>query len=275
MRTAAALAALLLLAPALAPTPARAQDAKGGREFSTDRPDTTESPYTVDPGRLQLETTLAGWSRSFRDTEGVRTDTWEAATTELRIGLTPRLEADVFVQPYGRNTFSDGSPAQDGPGDLTLRLKANLWGADGVKRRGDTALGLIPLIDIPTDRSNGVGSAGVGGGLIVPFDVALGEHLHLGLNVGAVGRRESLDRGYEALVLASASFGVEWSDRWGTYHEIASELHRNDPRGDAVTLDNGFTFKPRENLQLDAGVNVGLTRGADRVAAFVGVSTRF
>lgn len=270
-RFAAAALAAVLLAPALA----RAQEAPGGREFSTDRPDTTESPYTVERGRLQIESTLVGWSRSHRDTEGVRTDTWEAGTTELRIGLTPRLEANVFLQPYGRSTFSDGSPAQDGPGDITLRLKANLWGGDGVKRRGDTALGLIPFVDIPTDRSNGGGSAGVGGGLIVPFDVALGEHLHLGVNVGAAGRREDPARGYEALVLASASLGVEWSDRWGTYHEIASQLHRNDPRGDAVTLDNGFTFKPRENLQLDAGVNLGLTRGAEQVTAFVGVSARF
>jgi hypothetical protein len=33
------------------------------RDMTTDRPDTTESPFTVDAGRLQVETNLLGFSR--------------------------------------------------------------------------------------------------------------------------------------------------------------------------------------------------------------------
>lgn len=266
--SAAALAAALVLG---APAAALAQAADDD-SISTDRPDVTESPYTVKPGRPQLESTVLGWSRSTRDASGARTDTWEAGTTELRLGLGPRLEANVFFQPYGRAT-APGAPVQEGPGDVTLRLKLNVWGAGGVEKRGDTALGLIPFIDIPSDRRDGVGDAGVGGGLIVPFDLALGGRFHLGANVGALARREDLDGGYAAVVLASASLGAEWTERWGTYHELSSEL--NTREGQRASLNNGFTFKPRPDLQLDAGVNLGLTRATDRVTVFFGASARF
>ena len=36
-----------------------------------------------------------------------------------------------------------------------------------------------------------------------------------------------------------------------------------------------MTYTVTENLQLDAGVNFGVTSAADRVNPFVGVSTRF
>ena len=34
------------------------------REMTTDRPDLTESPFTVDAGHVQFETTIVGYSRS-------------------------------------------------------------------------------------------------------------------------------------------------------------------------------------------------------------------
>lgn len=263
--------ALALVAPGAAL--AQAQAKSGDDWIDTDRPDTTEGPYVVKPGRPQLETTVLGWSRSGRDGAGLRTDTWEAGTTELRLGLAPRLEANLFFQPYGRVTSSGGGPVQDGPGDVTLRFKLNLWGAGGVDKLGDTALGLIPFVDIPTDRRNGVGDAGVGGGVIVPFDLSLGGPLHLGANLGALARRDDPGQGYRAVVLASASFGVDWSRRWGTSHEVASELP--DRGGSRVTLDNGVAFKVTPDLQLDAGVNLGLTHAADRVTTFFGAAARF
>jgi long-subunit fatty acid transport protein len=56
---------------------------------------------------------------------------------------------------------------------------------------------------------------------------------------------------------------------------VAARFHTEDPRGDVVVLATGFTYKLNKNLQLDAGVNVGVTSAADRINPFVGLSRRF
>src|SRR5438093_6841318 len=51
------------------------------RELSTDRPDKTESPYTVDAGHFQIEMDLVSYSRD-RDTHAgadTRVDSWAVA----------------------------------------------------------------------------------------------------------------------------------------------------------------------------------------------------
>src|ERR1700741_4208885 len=71
------------------------------RDMTTDRPDTTETPFSVDAGHVQIETTILGFSRSPRDSLGAVTDTYELAVTNVRIGLTHNLEAGFVWQPYG------------------------------------------------------------------------------------------------------------------------------------------------------------------------------
>ena len=71
------------------------------RDLTTDRPDTTESPFTVDAGRVQVETNLFGYTRSRRDVEGTVTDSYDFLITNVRIGLTYRSEITVAFQPYG------------------------------------------------------------------------------------------------------------------------------------------------------------------------------
>src|SRR6266700_3894755 len=102
------------------------------REMRTDRPDVTESPFTIDPGHWQLEMDFANYSQ---DTQGgKRTTEWGAAPFNLRCGLTPNFELGVFVEPYRRKTVRPGGAsvvAQAGVGDMTLRAKLNFWGNDG------------------------------------------------------------------------------------------------------------------------------------------------
>src|SRR5688572_22247357 len=68
------------------------------RELTTDRPDSTESPFTVDAGHLQLEMDVASYTRNRLD--GVRTTEWVIAPFNLRYGITPNFEAGIFVTPH-------------------------------------------------------------------------------------------------------------------------------------------------------------------------------
>ncbi|MGE0743799.1 MAG: transporter [Rhodospirillales bacterium] len=249
------------------------------RDMTTDRPDTTESPFTIDAGRIQVETSLFGYARSRRDAEGAVTETFEFATTNLRIGLTHNAELGVVWQPWGIVRTRGGDPAaatrQSGIGGLDIRGKLNLWGNDDFEEPGATAFGLLPFVTVPTDRGNGIGPDAVEGGLLLPLAIVLPADFGLGLNAGAVRTKAGESSRYHMEYLLSASLAYAWSEALGTYYEVAARLNVDSPDGDAVVLATGLTYKLGDNLQLDMGVNVGVTAGSDRVNPFVGVSRRF
>lgn len=249
------------------------------REMTTDRPDATESPFTVDAGRIQLETNLFGYTRSRPDVDGAVSDAYEFATTNVRIGLTNNAELNVVWQPYGtmRTRLKDpaGTLHASGIGGLDLRAKFNFWGNDTFDKSG-SALGLLPFISLPTDRHNGISPEHVEGGVLVPVAFKLSEKLGLGVNGGVSWVRNDGGAGYRAEYLTSASLAYEWTDKFGTYYELAGRFNVDDPRGgEAVILGTGFTYAVTGTLQLDAGVNFGITSAADRINPFAGISRRF
>ena len=103
------------------------------RDLSPDRPDATESPYTVDAGHCQLEMDFANFTHD--QTDGTTTKTWEAGGFNLRIGLLNQLELslifDNYLQVHTDDRIAVTSMTQSGVGDFTSRLKINLWGDDG------------------------------------------------------------------------------------------------------------------------------------------------
>src|SRR5687768_12670676 len=68
------------------------------RELTTDRPDSTESPFTVDAGHVQIEMDFLTYGRTRLD--GARTVEWEAAPFNLRWGVSANTELGVFVTPH-------------------------------------------------------------------------------------------------------------------------------------------------------------------------------
>jgi hypothetical protein len=249
------------------------------REMTTDRPDITESPFTVDAGHVQFETTLVGYARSAPDQERTVTDEFEFATTNMRIGITNSAEIDLVWQPYGTVRIRQADPLrifdQSGIGRLNFRAKVNLWGNDSFEKPGATALALLPFVMLPTDRHNGISPEFVAGGIIVPLAVKLSEKWEITLNGGLAHLREDAESGYHTEYFASASFSYDWSEKFGTYYEIAGRFNTENTRGDPVVLGTGFTYKLTKDIQLDAGVNVGVTPAADRINPFVGLSVRF
>lgn len=249
------------------------------RDLTTDRPDTTESPFTVDAGRLQVETNLFGFARSRPDADGTVTDSFDFATTNLRLGLTHSSEINVVFQPYGIVRTRPLDPVlatrSSGIGGVDIRGKINLWGNDRFERPGATAFALLPFVTLPIDRNNGISPDGIEGGLILPFAVKLSDKFGLGLNTGIHVVRNSDTGGHHAEYLASASLSYEWTEALSSYYEIAARFNTDDTRGDIAVLATGLTYKLSKNLQLDGGIRFGATKAADRVSPFVGVSARY
>lgn len=253
------------------------------RDLSTDRPDNSESPFTIDAGHLQLETNIFGYSRSRPDVDGVTTRSYDYGRTNFRLGLTNSTELSIVTAPYGVLKTEDpveGAARQSGSGGVAIRLKMNLWGNDSFDKAGSTSLGLLPFVIVPTGWQNGISPSGTEGGLIIPFAAKLTDKWSLAVN-GAffVARDEMLEPGVRPGThtewLSSASFAYEWNEKFSTYYEIVGRFNTQNPLGDIGLVATGITYKLSKNVQLDAGVNIGITRAADRYNPFVGVSARF
>jgi outer membrane putative beta-barrel porin/alpha-amylase len=248
------------------------------RELTTDRPDNTESPFTVDAGHLQTETTLFGYARSGPSSGGSTSESFELGTTNVRIGLTNWWEMSLIWQPYGivqtHALSRGGSMQQSGTGGLEIRTKINLWGDDTFDKPAATAFGLLPFISLPTDRGNGISPGWIEGGLILPYAMKLTEKIDIGLNAGIVAIHDDSGAGYHPQYIASASLGYAWTEQLSTYYGLSAELAR-DSRLDVVLLATGFTYQVTKNFQLDGGANIGVTSAANRFNPFVGASFRF
>ncbi len=243
------------------------------RELNTDRPDATESPYTVDAGWWQVEADFFNFTRD-HDTAGgadVKTDALALGTVNLKVGLTSRIDLQTVVAPYTRVRTNDrvagASDRISGFGDITSRLKINFWGNDG----GDSAFGLMPFVKWPTNR-HGLGNKSVEGGLILPYAHTLPGGWDLGTMTEFDVGRDAADTHYRLDWLNTVTVGHDLTEHLGFY----AELTHLTTRGPAhATFDFGLTYGLGRNVQLDAGFNVGLTRATDDLSVFSGISTRF
>src|SRR6185503_18251404 len=245
------------------------------REMDVDGPGTTESPYTLDAGHFQVEMTLFGYS-SYKETfDGVkyRYDFWSIGPVNLKVGLFDKLDMQLVLEPYNHvHEREDGyyEVTRKGFGDTTLRFKLNCWGNDS----GRTALALTPYMRFPTS-DEGLGNDRISGGLIVPASVALPGDFYLGLTGGIDKARSDDEQNYHTEYTASAAlahslFGdllgyVEYYNAWSTEKGV----------GNVGTFNAGLIYSVTDNLQLNTGVNIGLTTWADDWYGFVGMAWRY
>ncbi len=144
------------------------------REMTTDRPDKTESPYTVDAGHLQFELDLLSYGFDRRNSEGMdRTiNTFAVVPVNFKIGLTNKMDFEVVVAPYNAQRTSEHDPDRrettSGVGDIVVRWKTNFWGDD----HGSTAFGVLPFLKLPTNQ-NHLGNGALEAGIIFPLAIKL------------------------------------------------------------------------------------------------------
>ena len=247
------------------------------REMSTDRPDQTESPYTVDAGHFQVEADLVALHRHDVGNLGAASYRSEGAVFgafNLKAGLLPSVDLQCLFTPWQvERVESRGAGVRTtdrGVGDLETRLKWNLWGNDG----GKSALALMPYVKWPTAPGN-LGNGEVEGGLIVPASVELPSGWGLGLQTGIDVLKEGANTRHEAAWMNSVTLGHDLVGNLAAYVEFFSvtPLERSDDL--EAFLDLGFTYGLTPDVQLDAGCNFGLTDTVPEAAPFVGLSIRF
>jgi Putative MetA-pathway of phenol degradation len=252
------------------PTPAKCM-----REFDPDRPDITDSPFTIDAGHIQFETGLFSYTLSRPDQQGIVTEEFDIADTDIRLGVTNYAEIGLFVPPldivHTRFPISRLDTWKSGPGPLELHAKFNFFGNDSFEKPGSTALGLLPRLDIPTV----IGGDHIEGGVAVPFAIKFSEKVELEVMTEYDFIHNDTGSGYHVEFLNSGSLSYDWTEKLSTYFEVATLFGTQDPLGGIVTLDTGVLCKFGHDWQFDFGSNFGVTRASDRVNPFVGLSKRF
>ncbi len=237
--------ALLLVSRPLA---SQAQE----KAISTDRPDRAETPTTVGPGVVQLET---GVSLTREDGQS-----FTSFPTLVRIGTGERwefrIESDLLhLQNPGADSFHD----------VVVGAKVTLHEDER------THWGLIFDARIP------VGIAEVRGSF-EPEIKALHEHefkndFTLELNVGL-----SVPEDEEARLMSyswAASLSHPVSGKLDAYLELFGEGREKSGESSQVGVDGGFTYQPSDDLQFDISYAKGLSSFGLDWSVGLGASTRF
>lgn len=257
------MSALVTVTPALAqPAPTEEEDA-----LCADRPGLASSTCTVVPGRVQVELAI-DWS--FQEDGDVRTDTFLAGDTVVRVGLDERTELQAGWTAYGHVRERSGAlvSRDDGVGDAFVGIRRGLHDQDGftVAAQGRVSLpvggraigagtwGAELLLPLGLER-NGVEWLLTPSIAAAPDADGNGRHLAYGLTAGV---------GFNLLEHLSAVFDLSVS--------------RDDDPDGATTealAAAAVALEINKNLQIDAGAVFGLNRNSPDLEIYIGAASRF
>lgn len=245
------------------------------RELSTDRPDQTESPYTVDAGHFQVEMDLVN-AVIDEDRSGggeVQTTDFAVAGINLKVGLLNHVDLQFVFDTYVHSRIEDriaGTAADaSGSGEFQTRLKINFWGNDG----GRTAFAMMPFVKWPLPESD-LRNGETEGGVIFPFAMDLGG----GWGLGAMTEFDFVSDnsgGHEVEYFNTITVGHDIVGDLGGYVEFAALVAPWSHEEWQGQVALGFTYGFSEDLQFDWGCNFGVTESAPDFNPFVGLSYRY
>ena len=244
------------------------------RSFSPDRPLNSLSPFTVDPGHVQIESDLANVMQT-RD-HGSTTTTWQTADPELRVGLTPSFEFDLFTAGLmADRTTVDAtgrlSERDVGTGAVTLQGRYNLFGNDG----GNVAFALAPFIALPSGDPH-FGNQRVIGGVVAPLSLKLPNDFVLALQSEVQAMRSGTGPAFASFTnIANLSHPVPGVEKLTASVEVTSVVNADHATPDTATFETAIAYLVTPDTQLDLGGFFGLNRAAPEFQVAGGVSHRF
>jgi hypothetical protein len=242
---------LALAAFAALAAPAFAED------FVPGRPGNTESPISVPAGRWQLETEIGSYAH------GPDGKSWSALASDIRYGLADGWDTEAIIAPYVGE--ESGGDSESGVGDTTLRVRHTFAGQDG----NGPAFALIGYVTLPT-ATNHQGDGAVEGGIIGTGAFSLDDKDGVTYTGGIGAISDSGD--YKSDVYGGVNLSHQFTDKAGAYIELYADRSEGATAG---TFDIGATYLCDAHTQLDAGIDIGITKAAGDARFFVGYAHLF
>lgn len=235
------------------------------REMATDRPDVTESAYTVDAGHFQYETDLFKTIRNKED--GLLNVSNVYNHGNMKLGITNTTDFQVVIESVVQNTTVNNTPSNAfGFGDITLRVKQSLWGND----KGKTALSVMPYVNFPSSKFS---ENDMEGGVVFPLAIDLNEHWGLGTQAAMDLLKKKTDKNYHGELLYSITASRDLSSKMDFFTESYCTYNFKDDVAQ-LSVNGGLVYSLSHNFKLDAGFNYGITKATDKVY-FAGFSFRY
>lgn len=264
MRSRMFVVALLLLRA----TPSTGADPQ---PICADRPSKSTGECTVPKGSWQVETGLIDWTRDKSD--GVTTDQASWGGSLVKYGISDNADIELGITPletervHGSGTDEHHSSF----GDTLVRAKYRLTPADA-----PVLVALDPFVKLPT-ANHQLGNGKVEGGLLVATSAALGKSgLTLSLDPELDWIADADGDGHHAATQQVINLGLAINDKLTLSAELWGRWDW-DPAGTGkqASADGSIAYLVNNDLQLDAGANLGLNRQTPDVEVYSGISVRF
>ena len=239
-----------------------AQEDNTKGDIITDRPDATESPTVVPKRYLQIET--GAFYESFKE-ENIKTEDFTYNTMLIRYGLLERLElrlgwdytnSKLFFDNTEISTISSFSP-------LLLGVKIPIAAEKGALPE----IGLLGHLNLPFSVNKELRPENTGVDFRFSFAHTLSEKSSLSYNLGAAWENDSPQAAY----LYTIAYGYALSNKWGIYFELYGDFPENTKANHL--WDAGLTYLISNNVQFDATIGSGITKGQDLLLS-AGISFR-
>lgn len=233
-------------------------------KIDTDRPDQTESAFTVPAGWLQGE---LGFVKERNNSVFHPLNIWTLPTLLTRLGLSKRLELRLITE-YER-WGDEHRLYEDTIGFLAPQL--------GIKVNLVKAKGLIPQISLIAHTGfNSLGSRFTNrhGSFFSPnfrftLQNSITDDFAIGYNFGA----EWEDTHEPPVWLYTFAPGFNLGEKWYAYIEAFGFFYKD--YAPSHSLDGGIAYYINDNLKADVSAGIGLSENAPDNYVSVGLSWRF
>lgn len=250
------------------------------RGMSTDRPNVTNTPQTIDAGHLQIEVGAIDYSY-YRDRyQGADADlqSYDFGQFNFRLGVLNNLELNAVVDAYDFNRDHDEPTGINtdagGFGDTTIGGKLNLWGNEIGDQPWATAMAIQPQFKFPTARSD-IDNGRFEFSVAAPLLINLPAGFHLSTQPGISYERSVQNTGYVTGIENTLCLDRVFWKNLDLYIEYASDLTTESHAKAVQTLDLGGIYALTDNIALDTGIAIGLNNASPNVEVLAGISIRF
>jgi hypothetical protein len=256
---------LILFIPLLA-APAMAEE----NNFCAERPGQTTPPCVVAPGHLMIETGITSWGMT-SDANG-KTDAFTFGDSVLRVGIAPRLEAQLGWSPAvhlrTRDKTGNDITTAFNSGDVSLGLLYGLTGQNG-------PVAFQAFVTLPTGKTP-VGAGDWGAGVRLPVQLPLAENIQLGLTPEVDKKVNSSGSGHHTAYGGAVGLGYAVTPKVSISTDV-SLFRDDDPTGGTTSAISGLSlaWQVGANTQLDLSGGAGLNNTSPDLQFHFGVAHLF